>query len=228
MPLLIFPMSHPFTQKASAPATDPPPKLIIRFAAILLMIGGFLYAMARHAPQADLSPFSGREVVILCVTEDAARVLSSGRAGNSVSVESAADLETGEILRDFSGKEIRVISDHGLVRDMHYEVTAAMGKDTARASPGILGGERPYAHLREIRHSEPVRRSTISALLRDGREGLTAYHENHFDADVGGLLSAITTGKRASLSGEIREAFNATGLAHLLSISGTHFGDTTD
>ncbi len=38
------------------------------------------------------------------------------------------------------------------------------------------------------------------------------------------MVSAITTGERRYINEELRDAFNSSGLAHILSISGTHFG----
>ena len=54
--------------------------------------------------------------------------------------------------------------------------------------------------------------------------GSTQYIEEHCKKDSGALVASITTGQMTNMSEELREAFNVTGLAHILSISGTHFG----
>ena len=56
------------------------------------------------------------------------------------------------------------------------------------------------------------------------RSSLNRYISGRFSGDSAAFISALTTGDTADLSDEARDAFNATGLAHILSISGTHFG----
>src|SRR4030043_14057 len=56
------------------------------------------------------------------------------------------------------------------------------------------------------------------------RYRLNKYIQANFEKDSSAFISAITTGQRASIDEDLRNAFNKTGLAHILSISGTHFG----
>jgi competence protein ComEC len=56
------------------------------------------------------------------------------------------------------------------------------------------------------------------------RTRLTEIIYRSMSQDSAALHAALITGVRTGISPEIREAFNATGLVHLLSISGTHFG----
>ena len=45
-----------------------------------------------------------------------------------------------------------------------------------------------------------------------------------FQKDSAALISSVTTGEASYLGDDLKEAFNSTGLAHILRISGTHFG----
>jgi competence protein ComEC len=55
------------------------------------------------------------------------------------------------------------------------------------------------------------------------RESLHEYITGRFSGDSADFISAVTIGEVHFDEG-LKEAFNATGLAHILSISGTHFG----
>ncbi|MBI1810978.1 MAG: DNA internalization-related competence protein ComEC/Rec2 [Nitrospirae bacterium] len=61
-------------------------------------------------------------------------------------------------------------------------------------------------------------------MFEDARAKLNRYVTENFSADSGALVSAITTGQRGNMSDGLKDAFSSTGLAHILSISGTHFG----
>ncbi|MCX7913778.1 MAG: DNA internalization-related competence protein ComEC/Rec2 [Thermodesulfovibrionales bacterium] len=56
------------------------------------------------------------------------------------------------------------------------------------------------------------------------REKLNDFIRNSFSEKASAFLLSITTGERSFLTKETNQAFNLTGLAHILSISGSHFG----
>ncbi|NOX20835.1 MAG: DNA internalization-related competence protein ComEC/Rec2 [Nitrospirae bacterium] len=89
-------------------------------------------------------------------------------------------------------------------------------------SPGIKTSETVI--LRPVRlFSEPTSRG-FQGLGDKLRWRLYRKLDELFDADVAALLKAILIGHRDSASGALYRAFSNTGLAHLMSISGTHFG----
>lgn len=56
---------------------------------------------------------------------------------------------------------------------------------------------------------------------------LSRCFDTAFTGDVPAVLKSITMGDQHGVSDVVRENFRATGLTHLLSISGTHFGMLT-
>ena len=80
--------------------------------------------------------------------------------------------------------------------------------------------------------------SKIETMQRQGRFDLPVWHtglqqlrqrlvkslEKLFPGEVGDLLKAMVLGMKDSLSPEIRENYIATGLAHLMAVSGLHIG----
>lgn len=62
------------------------------------------------------------------------------------------------------------------------------------------------------------------SFFEERRKKLNDFIQNSFSDRSSPFLLSITTGERVHLTKEINHAFNITGLAHILSISGTHFG----
>lgn len=195
-----------------------------RFLLLFVIVIGFLYAFMRYVPPVDQSLISGRGLLIDCATEGSSIEMSPDRYGNRINIRSVKDVQTGGYLHDLRGKEAFLISAGGLKKDMRYEILAEAGKDTGRLNPGVLSGDRLYLNLTGIIKEEAFSRSRILSWFGDRREGLNNYFKDNFKGDTGVLLSAITTGEWSAMSDDLKDAFSTTGLAHLLSISGTHFG----
>lgn len=195
-----------------------------RYLLLPVMIIGFLYAFLRHTPPPDISAFSGREVVIDCISKGPPHETSSGRFGNEAEIMSAADADTGRSLGALKGAEVNIISDEGLKQGFSYRILAKAGKDLKRRNPGMISDERLYAYLQEIIREEAIASDPVSKWLNERRDSLNRYLKSRFKSDPYALLSAIITGERSVMSEGLRDAFNASGLAHMLSISGTHFG----
>ncbi|MFQ5443116.1 MAG: ComEC/Rec2 family competence protein, partial [Nitrospinales bacterium] len=64
----------------------------------------------------------------------------------------------------------------------------------------------------------------FTALRGDIRERNLAMIDKNLAPAEGGLLKGMVLGERHSLSDEVREAYYATGLAHLMAVSGLHIG----
>lgn len=189
-----------------------------------LIVIGFLYALILYVPPFNFSESGSRGVVIDCLTKGYPKELTSGRWGNKAEVRFIRDAETGVEIQGAKGREIAIISDAGLKKDIHYEILAKTGKDMNRLNPGTFTSERFNVYLEAIHKEEPFERMPVVVWFEGKRDSLTRYLENNFDRDSGALLAAITTGGGAAMSEELKDAFSTSGLAHLLSISGTHFG----
>ncbi len=195
-----------------------------RYILVPIIIIGFLYAFFRYDPPVEPSSLSSREVIVDCVVKSSPSELSSGRFVNESDILSAVDVSTGETIDPLRGKEMNLISDYGLKPDLRYEILAKIGNDRERHNPGMMGGGRLYAYLEDVRGAEEIKGNPLNKWFQQNRDKLNQYLKTHFDSDSAALLSAITTGERSVMSEDLKDAFSTTGLAHLLSISGTHFG----
>jgi competence protein ComEC len=190
----------------------------------LLVLSGFTYAFLRHSPPVDISALSNRDIILTCTAESMARESMSGRLLNDVKVVSATDAGDGTPLTLLEGREMNIVSEKGMPQHMRYVLAVRTEKDRERRNPGALKNEGLYATLVEVRAAEPLRGNAAQRWLQDRRDQLNLVFKNRFKGDSGAFLASQTTGERAAMSEEIKDAFNSTGLAHVLSISGTHFG----
>ncbi|MCL4475433.1 MAG: DNA internalization-related competence protein ComEC/Rec2 [Nitrospirae bacterium] len=207
--------------------TQPPPsrgRKWRRLSLPFLILLGFAYAFLRYAPPADNAAFYNREVVLECTAESSPQELSSGRFVNEIKVVSAVNAGTGAPLSIRQGQEMNIISPEGLPQHRRYLLAAKTAKDRERHNPGAMKNDGLYATLVEVREAEPLKGNPVYRWFQDSRDRLNHFFKNSFEGDSGALLASQTTGERSTMSEEIKDAFNSTGLAHLLSISGTHFG----
>jgi competence protein ComEC len=143
---------------------------------------------------------------------------------NEVTIDSAKDAGNGRYLTFLRGREMSIISPEGLKRGMRYALAVKTDRDMERRNPGMTGRDTLYCYLDEVMSAEPVKGNPLQTWLQDSRERLNKYLKENFEGDSAALLASLTTGERSAMSEEIKDAFNTTGLVHLLSISGTHFG----
>ncbi|GAB4489900.1 MAG: DNA internalization-related competence protein ComEC/Rec2 [Thermodesulfovibrionales bacterium] len=135
-------------------------------------------------------------------------------------VDDAALEETGE---DADGLEAeRIILPAGESGERHGRQTVLLqcAKDRTRMNPGTPAARKYSWRLLGIGPAE----STAADFFRDARDALSRFTAERFDPETAALVAALTTGETGMLDPGTREAFSITGLAHILSISGTHFG----
>lgn len=200
-------------------------RLIFRGRILLIipfMLGGS-YAWFRYSPPLDTSAFS-REIRVFCVAKNSPHELPSKRLMNEVTIQSAFDADKGSPLAFLNNREMSIISDNGLKRGLRYGLTVRPLRDRERRNPGDARNDALYAYLQEVNSLEPFKENFFTAWFKDRRDMLTHYLKGNFQDDSAALLASITTGERLTMNEEMKDAFNATGLVHLLSISGTHFG----
>jgi competence protein ComEC len=191
---------------------------------LLTVLIGFFYAFSRYSPAPDTPALANMEIIVDCIAESSPGELPGGRSVNEMAIGSAVNGETGAYLTALHGREMRVVSSGGLQPGMRYTLSVRTGKDGERRNPGMIRSDALYCYLEEVREAEPAKMSSLRMWLLERRGRLNRHLRDNFESDAASLIASLTMGERSALSGEIRDAFNAAGLAHLLSISGTHFG----
>jgi competence protein ComEC len=126
-------------------------------------------------------------------------------------------------LHVLEGKEIVLLSDNEFDMGRGYELDITLLKSGKRLNPGEFAIEDVYAKLKEVRQTGD-RRKTLHVIIEESRYGINRYIQEHFQKESAAFLSSVTTGQGMTSNDELMAAFNITGLTHILSISGTHFG----
>ncbi len=93
---------------------------------------------------------------------------------------------------------------------------SAIGGDSYFMNPGGFS----YGKAAEIEGTD----ESSAGFFQRARAKINKNIRDNFSEDSAAFLMSIITGERNLLTKETKDAFNATGLAHILSISGAHFG----
>lgn len=201
-----------------------------RFFLILIILSGIAFAFIRYEPLKDMSHIGGKEVAVKGVfsapadlRESHAIKTDSGMFKQPIDVKSAVDIKTGGRLDELAGREIILFSEREFEPRREYELTIKFPRGRMRFNPGTWRTDVLSANLIEVVGSGNLQTSLASKFLEQ-REGLNRYFSENFSKDSAAFVASITTGQRAFMDESLRNAFNATGLTHILSISGTHFG----
>jgi len=194
-----------------------------RFFLILLILLGIAFAFLRYGQEGDISHIMRREVIVRGVFQSYPIKTKSGMFRQSLAITSAVDAKTSEMLNELAGQDITVFSDREFVTGTESDLVVRFLRDRTRLNPGTLVSDEIYVRLIEVIESGHERIS-LNSEIQKLRYRLSRYITANFKEDSAVFLSAITIGHRASIDEGLRNAFNATGLAHILSISGTHFG----
>lgn len=180
------------------------------FIVAIMVVSSFYYAKMRYTPPLSLSNITGETIEIQGVANSEAVPLDS---------ETAAFSQIIEVRGLKNLKEMRLISNRVLFSGRIYRIKARIPKDAYSLNPGsnhnLISG---YAV--EIKEAG----SNPNGFFKRLRIRLNDFMKRNFSSESAPFLMSITTGERSLLTKETRDAFNATGLAHILSISGAHFG----
>ncbi len=188
-----------------------------------LVLIGILYALLRFTPSGIPEDLWNRVLTVTGTFSPGERITASGSHVRTLTIESAADADTGKEAEEMAGREVDVFQDIASAPDKQYELLLRMGGNTAELNPGGWKRDRLYGTVMSLSEGATVPRSFMDGVNRR-RDELNLFIAHRFGGDGGALVSAVTTGEKSYLSDRAREAFAVTGLAHLLSISGTHFG----
>jgi competence protein ComEC len=193
-----------------------------RFFLIPVLILGFAYAFLRYEPAQDI-PYIRDKVAVAGAFESYPEKTDMGTFRQTFLITSARDVENGERLDGLSGREITLFSDRGLDPGREYELIVKFLKSRKRLNPGERLMDDIRADLLDMSGSRNKGKS-LHLRIEECRQRINNYIEENFSRDSGAFISSITTGKMTGVTEELRDAFNATGLTHILSISGSHFG----
>jgi competence protein ComEC len=186
-------------------------------AALLALLAGFYYAQLRFNPEPSPMDIMGKPIVLLAAPTGEAFVASDGEhlLPQAVEVRDARD-GMGNRLHI---SELRVASEEGLQPGKTYRIRGYIAPDAYGFNPG---GSQLTPTFRAIETREAG--AADEGVFTRGRQAINSFMRQNLSSDSAGFLMSIITGERSGLTREVREAFNATGLAHILSISGAHFG----
>jgi competence protein ComEC len=193
-----------------------------RFIPVLLLAIGAAYAFLRYEPVQEI-PYIGDKVAVSGAFESYPEKTAMGTFKQTFIITSATDVENGEHLDGLSGREITLFSDRGLDPAREYELVVKFMKSRKRLNPGERVMDDVRADLLDISGSRN-RGKSLHLRIEECRQRINNYIAENVGSDSGAFISSITTGRTAGITEELRDAFNATGLTHILSISGSHFG----
>jgi competence protein ComEC len=189
----------------------------------LIIILGIAFAFFRYEPLKELPQIWGKEVVLEGLFSSLPSETERGMFRQSLQVQSAFDENTLKEIYELRNQEVVILSDKEFSPGTKCRITVKFLRNETRQNPGDLASKEVYARLLELNKTENKKLSLITGTY-ELRYRLNKYIQANFKKDSSAFISAITTGQRSSIDEELRNAFNKTGLAHILSISGTHFG----
>jgi len=177
-----------------------------KFVVAVLLVAGLLYPALRHGPPEAL-PFSSGYVTMDGYFSAPPEELKGGYA---------QEFEVP------GGWRLDVLSGRTFDTGREHELRLRVMTPAERLNPGAFAGDQ-YAVLEDVRETGDIHKS-LPVYLNRLRERLDEAITERFPHETASLIMAVTTGQRSNMSYKLKEAFRASGLAHLLSISGTHFG----
>ena len=182
---------------------------------------GALYASVRIHPL----PAGGAAGDEVRLTGRFLRKMPSLRGDDSLlvfAIERGFSASTGEELEWLQGNEADLRAGVEPDYDKTYEVFIRI-RDRSRLNPGGYPSARLSGKMLAVGEAGFAGDSP-AARFYAARLSLNRLIQERFTPQSAGLIAAITTGDTSLLDDEVRSAFSATGLTHILSISGTHFG----
>ena len=212
---------------------------------IILMLSGLLYGLIRSERPLRLDRFEERPMLIKYHVGERSSYQGPWKRVYLYKgiIEKAFNIDTNlhdrssvisHHIQELKGKEAIIRSDMELSEDRLYTLFVKIKGDRNRMNPGYFRGNSIELQLLDTGHiedkatylpgsfSRPEGSSEITGWIKKKRSELSHYLTNNFRN--GGFLSSIITGVMSGLTEEVRDSFNRSGLAHILSISGTHFG----
>ncbi|HWR90315.1 MAG TPA: ComEC/Rec2 family competence protein, partial [Dissulfurispiraceae bacterium] len=187
------------------------------FVVAVTVAAGFLYAQAFSRPDIPLQEIAGKTISLkgIVATEPVEVSRRQVLFSQTLGVREVRDEEG----RTFYPEEVRLLHNSPLVPGKTYHIVAQVPRDAFLLNPWT---EDPVltafaVDVQEVSGSSP-------GLIGSLRSAINRRMKSDMSHDSAAFLMAMTTGERSFVTSAMRDDFNATGLAHILSISGTHFG----
>ncbi len=193
-----------------------------KYVLILVLVTGMAFAFLRYEPPKEL-PSIRDKIVVKGVFESYPAKTGRGTFKQTLTTESAVSAETGENLAEFTGRGILLLSDKAFDPGTECELGIKFIKSRKRLNPGERVWDGISAGLLDIRDA-CNQKSSLYSKIEGYRYSINKYIEDNFKEESGAFVESITTGQTSDINEELRDAFNITGLTHILSISGSHFG----
>ncbi|MCX8028214.1 MAG: ComEC/Rec2 family competence protein, partial [Thermodesulfovibrionales bacterium] len=174
---------------------------------------GLFYADLRQIPTTPIEELSGKKLTLTVCIEDTVDKTFL----RNVEVISAYDTKSGSKVHL---EKVNLVLKQTVEPYSVYEVTGNISRDIPFNNPSSLTGQTVNLYIEQIDAVKPLKKGFINRI----RDDINSYITNNFEPQSSGFLKAILTGHRDGIDKPMRDAFNKTGLAHILSISGAHFG----
>ncbi|MGB9715789.1 MAG: DNA internalization-related competence protein ComEC/Rec2 [Thermodesulfovibrionales bacterium] len=190
---------------------------------VFFILSGIAIAFFRHEPVIELLDLSGKEVLLEGSFISVPSETEKGTLKQLFNVQSAFNKNTHEKIDKLHSQEIVILSDREIPPASECKILVRFLSNAPKQNPGNLVTKDIYATLLESNQIK-TKNSSLSSKIQILRYRLNKYISANFNEDSSAFISTITIGHRSYMNEELRNAFNKSGLAHLLSISGTHFG----
>ncbi|HDK82064.1 MAG TPA: DNA internalization-related competence protein ComEC/Rec2, partial [Nitrospirae bacterium] len=214
----------------------------VKLLIIPAVVFGLVYSLIRHDPGSELRMPDGESLIqgtVIDVPE-----MSRGMIRFTIDDVSIgeSDIKDGAMYQTVHGGAVNRMV-HGMVRlymlDTGLEYPALSPGDRIRAwsrlkephmfhNPGVYSYDLKKQGIVAIGFLKQVRvigtENGFFARVYKTRQKIGEIMDNSLSPENASLHKAIIPGLKRGIGREMRQAFSATGLAHILSISGTHFG----
>lgn len=189
---------------------------------VLAMVLAISFASLKDCPEIGIPPLR-QPTEIRCAFETYPEKTARGFLRQTAHIKAARNPLSGDSIQNLSGREVIILTDREFSLGKEYLLSVAFLKTGNRLNPGSYPNTTPYARLLAVM-DERTSPSSLSGTVRSWRYRVYAFISERFQKDSGDFIASVSVGPLALLNSPVREAFNRTGLAHVLSISGTHFG----
>jgi competence protein ComEC len=190
----------------------------------LFILSGLLISLLRQEPANEITKIiGGKEVILDGSFISLPSEAKGGTVKQEMNIQSAFEKNTCEKIYEFHDKKVIILSDSEFLPGTKCRMTVRFLNNHIRQNPGSLFNKDLYARLLEL-NSKETNNFSFKAEVQMLRHRLNNYIKANFGKDSSSFISAITTGHKSYIDDDLQNAFNKTGLAHILSISGTHFG----
>lgn len=192
-----------------------------RFFPAVILIVGIIFAFFRDEPDKIIRV--QEPVIVNGIFKSYPVRTSSGIFRQPFHVNSAKSLENDREFYELTGEEIILLSEKQFDIGTESELLIKFLKKKKRLNPGEYKSNKIYAKTMSVVNVRD-RKFSLNSTIQEYRHEINRYIEDNFEKNPAALITSITTGHKSNLNDNFRDSFNAAGLAHILSISGTHFG----